>query len=178
MNVLLRCILLYLYILITACEHNSYSDKDQNKLVLVESDGQIISVYAVDEKGTKVSYRPENDSAEEMPGFYFKEAISPDGKWVVLPSGKFEGFVCLKKENLIESFKARKYPVEISVMGQSSKLRHTFLGWQSPSKLLFKVSLSDDQDIACDFDLETNSSSVAKKSFFLYLNGKKVNPRN
>lgn len=91
----------------------------------------------------EVKYEPIDQDSLENSGFDLTYAWSPDGKHLVLPRGRFEGFTVFPTEELPQNLDKREgYPF-ISIKGNAgSKWWHDFIGWKNYNTIIFQAGLS------------------------------------
>lgn len=96
------------------------------------------------------------DSLQNSFGFY-TQVWSPDGEWLALPAGRFEGFVVYKAEALLPAVRENRPASTARVAvtsGATTALWHEFAGWRAPNTLLFSAGLSGDL-VAFELDVVT-----------------------
>jgi hypothetical protein len=94
--------------------------------------------------GKEVKYVPIDQSSIVDSLSYFTDVWSPDGEFLVLPRGRFEGFCIIKTTNAIESISNQTCTDHIRVQAQDGPyLWHEFSGWDGADTIEFKAGLSD-----------------------------------
>jgi hypothetical protein len=120
--------------------------------------------YAIDqvrlrnEQGEEVRYMPPDEASVVDSHAYFTKVWSPDGEWLVLPRGRFQGFCMIKAAGAFNSFKAGECDDFIRIRGRDeTALWHEFQGWKNPHAIAFKAGLSGD---LFDFEYEIGNKEL------------------
>jgi hypothetical protein len=124
---------------------------DENR----EEEYKIITyvVFRDNKSGAEVIYKPMGIDNSKATGvgsvitsdFYFTEVWSPDGEHIVLPLGKFEGFVIFEAKNALENIKFDKHFDALKVKSETSGFfYHNFEKWEDDSTFSFRAGLHGD----------------------------------
>jgi len=111
------------------------------------ADVKAVDFVAVRDARTRreVRFKPEDAPSLHQSLGYYKDVWSPDGEYLVLPLGRFEGFAVFKSTeamNLIAAGKTGDY-LRIQ-LDNGTRLWHKFDGWTDAGSFKFEAGLSND----------------------------------
>jgi hypothetical protein len=121
------------------------------------------AIYLEDKSNSRIRFLPHDPVSVQQSGFSIQPAWSPGSDWLLLPDGRFDGFVAFNATDLpaglVKSSKARRIGV-CDVTG--TRWWHEFVGWKSNSVFLFRAGLSG-QLFAFECDLATGKVTLQDK---------------
>lgn len=93
--------------------------------------------------GEEVYYKPADMSSLEGSGVDLTYAWSPNGKLLVLPRGRFEGFTAFSLADLPQAVAHGNGKQSIAIRGRLDTMWwHEFIGWENDDTILFRAGLS------------------------------------
>lgn len=113
-------------------------------------DGDPKSQYVIDRillreaaSGESIEYQPDDTAGLRTSLGFFRDVWSPDGQYLVLPRGRFEGFVIFASSRLFETLRKKQFTdsIVIRYRGQSDSAWHGFAGWAGDHVLLFDAGV-------------------------------------
>lgn len=119
-------------------------------------------VFKDTKTGQSIKYDPKSDTRQAA-DFFFADIWSPDGTYLVLPLGKYEGFAIYNAKTAIPDIMAGKPADTIRVWtGQARRFWHNFDGWSGPASFRFKAEL-EGSSIPYQYNIATRQLSCAGK---------------
>jgi hypothetical protein len=114
-----------------------------------EYDWEVEAVFVRDRHGRRGQFAAGDPISLEQSSVYFKEVWSPDGEFLVLPLGRFQGFAVYPARTAVEAIQteggARQLrlvdPLEVGY----TALWHAFVGWHGPHLLDFVAGMSGEK---------------------------------
>jgi hypothetical protein len=108
---------------------------------------QIRSVSLRDQRsGAEAAYEPEDTESLSNSEGFFTDVWSPDGEWLVLPLGRFEGYRLIRSSEALNELQANRSSEFLRIeLKNNVHLWHHFDGWKGPSSFFFDAGLSDRQ---------------------------------
>jgi len=113
-------------------------------------DGDPKSQYVVDKvvlrktgTGDAVEYHAADEASLQTSLGFFREVWSPDGEYLVLPRGRFQGFVIFAAGGAFDAVGRQQFTDSVLVRykSQPDSVSHTFAGWAREHVLLFDGGL-------------------------------------
>lgn len=98
---------------------------------------------------------------------YFEDVWSPDAKFLVLPLGRFEGFVVFASHRALTLMQSRQSgdTIQIKMADKDSPLLwHEFLGWTGAHTLRFSAGLSG-SGVEFEYDLKNHRLIATSGAF-------------
>jgi hypothetical protein len=98
--------------------------------------------------GRVASFIPEDAETLQNSFGYFTGVWSPDNAYLVLPLGRFQGFVLFSSKTVMQDLQQRRFHETIQIRlapDNSPMLWHEFIGWQEPHIFQFSAGLSGRQ---------------------------------
>lgn len=93
----------------------------------------------------EVRFKPEDAASLQQSIGYYNDVWSPDGEYLVLPLGRFEGFAVFKASQAVNLIGAGKTGDYVRVqMENGVRLWHKFGGWTDEASFSFEAGLSND----------------------------------
>jgi len=137
----------------TMCNHKNadaghFSDSENFSVEYVKEDfgGKqfVVGVNLVDRTTRKShSYKaPLDEGSGEMGNLYYEDAISPNGKWVILPHGRFSGFQLIEIDEIGNYLSGDYNPNHIFLKDRSDYV-YGFVGWIDGDSFSFSVRKSE-----------------------------------
>lgn len=103
-----------------------------------------------------ITYRPETDTRQAA-DFYFKDVWSPDGRMLVLPLDKRDGFAIVNASSALTDVPAGKYADRIRVRhGTARRYWHRFDSWDGTTAIRFTGEL-DGRETRFRYDFATKA---------------------
>jgi hypothetical protein len=95
--------------------------------------------------GKEVAFKPADAASLYQSLGYYTDVWSPDGEFLVLPLGRFEGFAVLKSSDAMDLISAGKTTGFVRVQLDSGvRLWHDFKRWTGDAAFEFQAGLSND----------------------------------
>ncbi|HEY5704135.1 MAG TPA: hypothetical protein VIS96_01010 [Terrimicrobiaceae bacterium] len=109
--------------------------------------------------GKKIRFTPDDPQTLRDSFGYFADVWSPDFNYLVLPLGRYEGFVVLPTGAVTKKLRKQGHgKIQIKLAGDDSPLLwHEFLGWQRHHLLRFSAGLSGD---SVEFQYDPEAKTV------------------
>ena len=125
-----------------------------------------VQKMTVSDSGSHFVFLPCDPVSIESPGATINQPFSPNGSFLVLPNGRFEGFVIVPlNHNGLEDALHHAFSIMVgfrssdSDMTPSPALYHEFVKWENDTTFIFGFGLSGDMDY-CSFNL--NDCSITR----------------
>lgn len=129
---------------------------------VIDGDIKRVSKIAfIDQAGNEVFFSPRDPGSLGVHG-YFKEVLSPDKEYAVLPQGRFDGYCILSCLDVVKNIQDSVYKqcVTISELNiEESNVRrcfyHTFGEWKNAYEFSFSAGLSN-TEYQFTYNIETD----------------------
>jgi hypothetical protein len=120
-------------------------------------------VAVKDEKaGTVVRFTPIDESSLKESAGFFKDVWSPDDEKLILPLGRYEGFVIFHATTALQDLAQNRFNQTIAVeLKSGTRLWHQFRRWRGGTCVEFDAGLSGVQTI---FTYSLSDRTVATRS--------------
>ena len=114
--------------------------------------------------GERVEYQLADPTALRTSLGFYRAVWSPDGEYIALPLGRFEGFRICDARTVLEKFAKRQSSDSIMIRYKQlpQSVWHSFAGWSGDHVLLFDADIEKSKiRFAYDLKLKRLSSTVA-----------------
>jgi hypothetical protein len=122
------------------------------------------AIYLEDVYNSRMQFTPHDPVSVKQSGFSVQPAWSPGADWLLLPDGRFDGFVVFNANDLpaglAKSLNARRIGV---CDATGTRWWHEFVSWKSNSIFEFRAGLSG-QLFTFKCDLSTGKVAIQDKT--------------
>lgn len=110
----------------------------------------------------RVDFVPKDMASLQSSFGLYQRVWSPDEEFLVLPEGRFDGFVVFAATDAVDAIKSERpqFGFAMQAAKTSAALWHEFVGWRRPHTLQFRAGLGD-RTVEFELDLLTRSISTA-----------------
>lgn len=122
-----------------------------------------VQKMTVSDSSSRFVFLPSDPISVESPACMIEQPFSPNGSFLVLPNGRFEGFVIVPlSHNGLEDALHHAYSIVVSFRSSDSDtmptpaLYHEFVKWENDTTFIFGFGLSGDM-YYCSFNLNDYS---------------------
>jgi hypothetical protein len=110
-------------------------------------DAMLVTDVVIRERasGRTARFKPTDEETLRSSFAYFPEVWSPDGLYLVLPLGRWEGFAFFSAKSAVADVQANRpiQTIRVQLPGLSaSPLWHEFSAWKTPHRLQFGAGMS------------------------------------
>lgn len=125
-----------------------------------------VQKMTVSDSGSRFVFLPCDPVSMESPGSIIHQPFSPNGSYLVLPNGRFEGFIIVPlSHNGLEEALHHAFSITVGIKSSASDmtptpaLYHEFVKWENDTTFIFGFGLSGDM-YYCSFNL--NDCSITR----------------
>lgn len=125
-----------------------------------------VQKMTVSDSSSRFVFLPCDPVSIESPGATINQPFSPNGSFLVLPNGRFEGFVIVPlSHNGLEDALHHSFSIHVSFRASASDMTptpalwHEFVKWENDTTFIFGFGLSGDM-YYCSFNL--NDCSITR----------------